>query len=92
MPSALNPKTCDACCELELTPGDVHAAYPELNGQITVKLDSYVEHALNAKDELEAMLPVVDHMQSMLSQCGSWCNLMTTLGLPTWSEWFEDFR
>ena len=38
------------------------------------------------------MLPLVDQMQSMLSQRGSRRKLMTTLGLPTWSEWFEDFR
>jgi hypothetical protein len=80
------------CRELEITPGDLHAAYLELNGQITVKLDNYVEQAVKAKDELEAMLPLVDQMQSMLSQRGSQRNLMTTLGLPTWSQWSEDFR
>jgi len=84
--------TRDTRRELELTPGEVHAAYLELNGQITLKLDGYVERAVKAKDELEAMLPLVDQMQSMLSQRGSQRKLMTTLGLPTWSEWFEDFR
>lgn len=84
--------TRDTRRELEITPGEVHAAYLELNGQITLKLDSYIEQAVKAKDELEAMLPLVDQMQSMLSQRGSQRKLMTTLGLPTWSEWFEDFR
>jgi hypothetical protein len=53
--SAQLEETRDACRELELTPGDVHTAYLELNWQITVKLDSYVEQALKAKAELEAI-------------------------------------
>lgn len=85
-------KARDTCREPEPTPGEVHAAYLQLNGQITAKLDAYVTQAVKAKDELEAMLPLVDHMQSMLSQRGSRRKLMDTLGLPTWSEWFEDFR
>jgi hypothetical protein len=84
--------TRDTCRELELTPGEVRAAYQELNGQITLKLESHIEQAVKAKDELEDMLQLVDQMQSMLSQRGSQRKLMTTLGLPTWSEWFEDFR
>jgi hypothetical protein len=85
-------ETRDTRRELGLTPGDVRDAYLELNGQITLKFDSYVEQAVKAKDKLEAMLPLVDQMQSMLSQRGSQRKLMTTLGLPTWSVWFEDFR
>jgi hypothetical protein len=90
--SAQLEETRDTRRELELTSGEVHAAYVELNGQITLKLDSYIEQAVKAKDELEAMLPLVDQMQSMLSERGSQRKLMTTLGLPTWSEWCKDFR
>jgi hypothetical protein len=79
-------KTPDKRRELELTPGAVRAAYLERNGQITLRPDSYIEQAVKAKDELEAMLPLVDQMQSMLSQRGSQRKLMTTFGLPTWSE------
>jgi hypothetical protein len=31
-------------------------------------------------------------MHSMLSQRGPKRSLLDTLGLPTWSDWFEDFR
>jgi hypothetical protein len=73
-------------------PGEILAAYTGLNGQILARIDSYVEQAVKAKDELESLLPLVDQMQSMLSQRGSRRKLMDTLGLPTWSNWFEDFR
>jgi hypothetical protein len=51
-------ETRDTRREVELTPGEVHAAYLELNGQITLRLDSYVEQAVKAKEELEAVLPL----------------------------------
>ena len=84
--------TRDSRRELELTPDNIHAAYLELDGQITLKLGSYVEQAVKTKDELEAMLPLVDQMQSLLSQRGSQRERMTTAGLPTWSEWFKHFH
>lgn len=84
--------THDACRELEITPGEVRANYADLNGRITVRLDTYVGSAVKATTDFEALLPLLDEMHSMLSQRGSKRKLMDTLGLPTWSEWFEDFR
>jgi hypothetical protein len=83
--------TGDTRRELEITPGEVHAAYVELNGRITVRRDIYVDSAVKAKTDFEALLPLLDEMHSMLSQRGSKCKLINTLGLPTWPEWFEVF-
>ena len=85
-------QTRDTRRELELTPGEVHAAYLELNGQITAKLDIYVDSASKATTDFKALLPLLDVMHSMLSQRGPKRTLMNTLKLPTWSDWFEDFR
>jgi hypothetical protein len=86
--------TGDACRDSEssVTPGEIRAAYLELNRQITVKLDSYVAQAVKAKADFDALVPLLDLMQSMLSQRGSRRRLMDTLGLPTWTEWFTEFR
>jgi hypothetical protein len=84
--------TRDTCRELDITLGDVRAEYLQLDGQITVRLDVYVDSADKAKTDFEALLPLLDEMHSMLSQRGSKRRLMNTVGLPTWSEWFEDFR
>jgi hypothetical protein len=73
-------------------PGEILAAYTELNGQILAGIDSYVEQAVKAKDEIESLLPLVDQMQSMLSERGSRRKLMDALSVPSWSTWFEDFR
>ena len=46
----------DTCRESELTPGEVHAAYLELNGQITVHLDAYVGKRVNATEEFKDLI------------------------------------
>jgi len=91
--SAAQPDlTRDMCRELELTPGAVRAAYYELDRQITAKLDVYDDSAAKATTDFKALLPLLDEMHSMLSQRGSKRNLLDTLRLPTWSDWFENFR
>ena len=89
-----NQVTGDSCRESEpsLTPGEIRTAYLELNRQITLKLDAYVAQAVKAKTDFDALVPLLDLMQSMLSERGSRRKLMDTLGLPTWTEWFNEFR
>ncbi len=84
-------QACDICRESQLSRGEVHASYLDLNGRITVRLDTYVVSAVKAKKDFKALLPLLDEMHSMLSQRGSKRSLMNTLKLPTWSDWFEDF-
>ena len=85
--------TGDTCRDLDSgTPGEVRASYLDLNGRITVRLDIYVDSAAKAKTDFKALLPLLDEMHSMLSQRAPKRKLMNTLGLPTWSDWFEDFR
>ena len=82
----------DTCREPELTPGEAHAAYLELNGQITVHLDAYVEQRVKATNDFKDLLtPLLDRMQSMLSKRGS-RKLLSIGGVPTWEVWFEDFE
>lgn len=90
--STQREETGDTRRELELTPGELRASYLDLNGRITVRLDIYVDSAAKAKTDFKALLPLLDEMHSMLSQRAPKRKLMNTLGLPTWSDWFEDFR
>jgi hypothetical protein len=92
--SPQNHVTGDTCRESESspTPGEIRAAYLELNRQITVKLDAYVAQAVKAKTDFDALVPLLDLMQSMLSQRGSRRRLMDTLELPNWTEWLNEFR
>ena len=93
--STLQPSlTGDTCRDSGsgVTPGEVHAEYLNLDKQITVKLDTYVDQAGKAKTDFDALMPLVDQMQKMLSQRGSQRVLMDTVGLPKWSEWVDDFR
>ena len=77
----------DACREAELTPGEVHAAYLELNGQITVHLDSIVGKMVDATEEFKThLLPLLDMMQSMLSKRGKLRKLLNSAAVPTWEE------
>jgi len=89
-----NQQTRDMCRELEpgVTPGELRAEYDDLNNQITAKLDVYVASASKAKTDFDAILPELDRMQEMLSQRGRLRSLMDTIGLPTWTKWYEDFR
>jgi hypothetical protein len=89
-----DPVTGDTCRESQsnLTPGELSDAFYQLEKQITIKLDAYVEQAVEAKTNFDALIPLLDQMQSMLSQRGSQRILMDTLGLPTWTDWFNDFR
>jgi len=83
----------DTCREAELTPGEVHAAYLELNGQITVHLDSIVGKMVDATEEFKThLLPLLDMMQSMLSKRGKLRKLLNSAAVPTWEEWFDDFE
>lgn len=86
--------TGDVCRESEpsLTPGEIRDAFSELEKQITLKLDAYVTQAVKAKTDFDALVPLLDQMQSMLSQRGAQRRLMDTLELPTWTEWFSKFR
>ena len=83
----------DECRESELTPGEVHAAYLELNGQITVHLDSIVGKMVDATEEFKThLLPLLDMMQSMLSKRGKLRKLLDISRVQTWEDWFEDFE
>lgn len=83
----------DTCRESELTPGEAHSAYLELNGQITVHLDTYVEQRVKATNDFKDLLtPLLDRMQSMLSKRGKLRKLLNIAGVPWWEEWFEDFE
>ena len=79
--------------ESDLTPGEAHAAYLELNGQITVHLDAYVEQRVKATNDFKNLLtPLLDRMQSMLSKRGKLRKLLNIAGVPWWEEWFDGFE
>jgi hypothetical protein len=92
--SAAQPDlTRDTCRELERTPGEAHAEYLNLNGQITAHLDVFVGRLVDATEEFKNLiLPLVDQMQSLLSERGSRRKLLNIAGVQTWEEWFEDFE
>ena len=94
LPPATTPEEIrDICRESEFTPGEVHAEYLNLNGQITVHLDAFVGRIVDATEEFKNLiLPLLDQMQSMLSKRGSRRKLLDIAGVQTWEEWFEDFE
>ena len=94
LPPANTPEEIrDICREPEFTPGEVHAEYLNLNGQITVHLDAFVGRIVDATEEFKNLiLPLLDQMQSMLSKRGSRRKLLNIAGVPTWEEWFDDFE
>lgn len=83
----------DICRESQLTPGEVHAEYLDLNGQITAHLDAFVGRIVDATEEFRTLiLPLLDQMQSLLSKRGSGRKPLNIAGVQTWEEWFEDFE
>lgn len=82
--------TGDTC--REFMAGEIHAAYTDLDKQITVKLTDYVAKAGKARDAFKEMFPLLQEMQAMLSQRGAKRTLMDTVGMPTWTAWFADFK
>jgi len=83
----------DTCREANLTPGEAHDEYLNLNGQITVHLDAFVGKIVDATEEFKTLiLPLLDQMQSLLSKRGSRRKLLNIAGVPTWEEWYGDFE
>jgi hypothetical protein len=94
--SALNAKTRDTCREFEknptITTKQLQSEFANLQKQIDSKLDVYVVQAKKATTDFDAMVPMLDRMQAMLSQRGKLRELMDSAKLPTWTQWFESFR
>jgi hypothetical protein len=86
-------KTRDTCREFQAGVASVELRnkFDDLNNQINSKLRIYVASARKAKTDFDAMLPLLDQMQAMLSQRGRLRKLMDTAGLPSWTAWFADF-
>src|SRR5579872_350515 len=93
LPVTVPEEIHDTCRESELTPGEVHAAYLELNGQITAHLDGFVGKVVDATEEFRTLiLPLLDQMQSLLSKRGKLRKQLDIARVQTWEEWFEDFE
>jgi hypothetical protein len=56
LPVTASEDVHDICRESELTPGEAHAAYLELNEQITVHVDSIVGKMVDATQEFKTHL------------------------------------
>jgi hypothetical protein len=81
----------DTCRESK-TPGEVTAEYQELDRQINTKAAKYATRAVKARNDFDELMPLLDKMQAMLSKRGTERQLMDSLEIPTWTEWFKDFR
>ena len=68
------------------------AEYQELDRQINKKAAKYATRSVRARNDFDELMPLLDRMQALLSKRGTERQLMDTLGLPTWTEWFKDFR
>lgn len=93
---ALNKQTHDMRREFVTNPKiskrQLHMEFVGLNQQIDQKLGTFSAAAKKASAELNAMLPLLEKMQAMLSQRGKLRDLMDSAKLPTWTAWFESFR
>jgi hypothetical protein len=93
LPVTASEEIRDICRESELTPGAAHAEYLDLNGQITVHLDSYVEQRAKATNDFKALLtPLLERMQDILSKRGKLRKLLNIAGAPQWGEWLDEFE
>jgi hypothetical protein len=86
-------ETRDMCREFQtgVTSVELRTKFDDLNNRINTKLRIYVASARKAKADFDAVLPLLDQMQAMLSQRGRLRKLMNSAGLPSWTEWFADF-
>jgi hypothetical protein len=93
---ALNRQARDMCRELQnnpkVTAEQLQSEFANLQKQIDAKADAYISSAKKATEDFYVLIPLLDRMQAMLSQRGKLRELMDTAKLPTWTEWFEDFR
>jgi hypothetical protein len=71
---------------------EIKASYEKLNRKIIRSADKYGVKAQDAAASWDILMPLIDRMQAMLSQRGEQRELMDTLGLPSWTEWFKEFR
>ena len=87
-------KTQDICPEFppSTTPEELKAEYNSLNAQITTKLATLKSKTDEVEAAFEAMLPLYDQMQAMLSQCGPFRQMMDTAKMPSWTLWFSDHQ
>jgi hypothetical protein len=87
-------KTQDICPEFPLTttPEELHAEFLDLNNQIANKLAGIKAKTDEVEAAFEAMLPLYDQMQAMLSQRGPLRQMMDTAGMPSWTLWFSDHQ
>ena len=94
--SVLNATTRDMCREFEKNPSiaaqQMQSEFANLQKQIDSKLGVYVAQVKKATADFDAMIPLLDRMQAMLSQRGKLRELMDAAKLPTWTQWFESFR
>ena len=70
----------------------IKANYEKLNAQITTGIEKYVGKAKEATADFDAMMPLFDQMQSLLSQRGERRKVLDKLGLPSWMDWFTKVR
>ena len=87
-------KTQDIRPEFPLitTPEELHAEFLDLNGQIATKLATLKSKTDEVEAAFEAMLPLYDQMQAMLSQRGPLRQMMDRAGMPSWTLWFSDHQ
>lgn len=91
--NATNPaQTQDSCPEFPIgtTADELKAEFNSLNTQIATKLATLKLKTEEVEAAFEAMLPLYDQMQAMLSQRGPMRKMMDTAGLPSWTCWFDD--
>ncbi len=93
---ALNRQTRDICREFQtnpsIAPEQLQSEFANLQEQIDAKADAYISSVKKATADFYALIPLLDKMQAMLSQRGKLRELMDTATLPTWTEWFDNFR
>jgi len=87
----LTTETGDICRELP-DAEELKSKYEELDKNINRNADKYAAQLTGAANTWDTLVPLLDQMQSFLSQRGERRALMDGLDIPTWSDWFKNFR
>jgi hypothetical protein len=74
-----------------LTEDQLKETYRNLNEDATAAADIIIDRCKSLDDAWRKLIPILDRMQSLLSQRGKARIAYRNAELPTWSGWYEGF-
>ena len=85
----LAPPVASSC---PIDPETFMTTYNELNAAASGKAKNIADICMSVNSRWQELLPILDDMQSFLSQRGEARWVLTEAKLPSWSAWWKSFR